>query len=166
MKIMEQIYYLTKILVFCTLIFQIKIVTGCMCKEVPLVEQFCNSDFVIKMKVNNQADIANSSIRIYQFDIMKVYKIRYDGIPMLSYGMMTTNYELSCGVILQNNDTLIYGGNFIESQLPDMHTCDLTIHNEEAMKIFEKNNFTSNPHYCEYLNFYRKASKIFYGNLE
>ncbi|XP_057323680.1 uncharacterized protein LOC130666581 [Microplitis mediator] len=172
MTIMEQIY-LTKILVFCTLIFQAKTVMGCTCRKVPLVEQFCNADFVIKMKINSHTDIGNPisyypiETRIYQFDIMKVYKIRSnDIIPMLLHGEMTTDYKYSCGVRLEDGDTLIYGGNFIESQLPDMHTCDLTIHDEEAMKKFEKNNFIYNPYYCEYLNFDRERSKFFYRNLE
>lgn len=92
--------------------------------------------------------------------------MRSDGIPILSQGLITTNYRLSCGVMLQNNDTLIYGGNFIGSQFPKMHTCDLIIQDEEAMKNFEKNDFISHPYYCEYLKFYTEALNFFYRNLE
>ncbi|CAG5073965.1 Similar to Timp: Tissue inhibitor of metalloproteinase (Drosophila melanogaster) [Cotesia congregata] len=112
---------------------------ACSCVGFSLQEQFCHSDFVIKVKVEDVAKMNQSSILIYQVNILETYKATDEAKSALQLKLLTTNPILGmCGLELQRDQVAVVGGKIINGQ-PNIGICYLHIRNSGEIEAQETN---------------------------
>ncbi|KAG8035808.1 hypothetical protein G9C98_001464 [Cotesia typhae] len=117
---------------------------ACGCMALSLEKLFCDSDFVIKVKIEDIGKMDQTSFLIYTVNILETYKATDEAKSALQYKRLPT-YSVagSCGLNFQRDEVVVVGGNIINGQ-PSIGFCHLHIQNSgeiEAQEINLRENF-------------------------
>ncbi|XP_057333778.1 metalloproteinase inhibitor 3-like [Microplitis mediator] len=120
---------------------------GCRCVFTPLQDSFCNSDFVIKIKVTDTGKTQESIKNIYHIDILETYRANPEAVEALKLKYFLTNPDgASCGLPLNRDQVAVVGGHIIDGK-PSIGLCNLNIENPQeidAESVNLRENFSKN----------------------
>ncbi|CAD6245378.1 GSCOCG00013673001-RA-CDS [Cotesia congregata] len=112
---------------------------ACSCAAFPLQHLFCESDFVIKMKIDDLPENKESSYLMYKVDILETYKESDAAKSALKNRLVATNLESGiCGLIYKQGDVVVVGGGIMNG-VPHISLCELHIENAEKIAAEETN---------------------------
>ncbi|KAH0551979.1 tissue inhibitor of metalloproteinase-like [Cotesia glomerata] len=113
--------------------------SACSCAAFSLQHLFCESDFVIKMKIEDIPKNEESLYLIYKVDVLETYKASDAAKSALKNRLVATNPESGiCGLIYQQGDVVVVGG-IVMNGLPHISVCELHIKNAEKIAAEETN---------------------------
>ncbi|XP_057334354.1 metalloproteinase inhibitor 3-like [Microplitis mediator] len=120
---------------------------GCSCAGFPLQTLFCNSDFVVKIKVTDTGKTQEPINNIYHVDILETYRANPEAVEALNLKYLLTHPdEGMCGLPLKRDQVAVVGGKIIDGK-PEISFCNLHIQNPqkiEAESVNLRENFSKN----------------------
>lgn len=105
------------------LVNQISQSTSCKCVVRPPKDQFCGSEFTVRVLVNGIQDFKDQNKRVYQVTVEQIYRANEEARTSLGGGKLHTNrHSSSCGVILADDRSYILTGT-VSNGKTSIHNC-------------------------------------------
>ncbi|KAG8035116.1 hypothetical protein G9C98_001606 [Cotesia typhae] len=112
---------------------------ACSCAAFPLQQLFCESDFVIKMKIEDILKNEQSPYLMYKVNVLETYKASDAAKTALKNELVATNPESGiCGLMYQRDDVVVVGGT-VTNGLSHISLCELHIENAKKIAAKETN---------------------------
>ncbi|CAD6245380.1 GSCOCG00013674001-RA-CDS [Cotesia congregata] len=113
---------------------------ACSCVYQSHQQKFCESDFVIKMKVEDiKENNKESQYLMYQVNILETYKASAAAKSALKNRVLVTYSDSGiCGIPFWRDDVAVVSG-FVINEQPHISICDMHIYNAEKIAAEEMN---------------------------